>query len=108
MGSNYRKNGNYWKNKVPGTFRLVERRLETGRPGTVKRIDEEGERRTTWVPTTSNKRSKEEIAELVGELINHANRNGGDYQPTAGPKVNTVEETEQPEEIEKVREKANH
>ena len=37
--------------------------------------------RTIWVPSRPNKRSREEIAEIDGELIQRANRLRGSYRP---------------------------
>ena len=39
------------------------------------------EQRQTWVPSRANKRSREEIAEIDGELLSRANRFGGGYPP---------------------------
>ena len=37
--------------------------------------------RQIWVPSRPNKRSREEIAEIDGELLSRANRFGVEYQP---------------------------
>ena len=64
------------RDKSPETRRLVERKLEIARPGTMRRRYNQNAQRTIWVPSRP-KRSKEEIAETDGELIQHANRLGG-------------------------------
>ena len=56
------------------TKRLVERRLEIEiRPETMRRRHDHSAQRTIWVQSRSNKRSREEIAEIDGELIQRAN-----------------------------------
>ena len=37
--------------------------------------------RQVWIPSRPNKRSREEIAEIDGELLSRTNRFGGGYQP---------------------------
>ena len=69
------------REKSPETRRLVERRLEIARPGTMRRRYEQNAQRTIFVPSRPNKRSREEIAEIDGQLIQRANRLGGGYQP---------------------------
>ena len=68
------------RRKSPETLRLVERRLEISRPGTMRRKFDMNAQRQNWVPSRPNKRSREEIAEIDGELLTQANRIGG-YQP---------------------------
>ena len=69
------------REKSPETRRLVERRLEIARPGTMKRRYYQNAQRTIWVPSRPNKRSREEIADIDAQLIQRANRLGGDYRP---------------------------
>ena len=69
------------KRKSPETLRLVERRLEISRPGTMRRKFDMNAQRQIWVPSRPNKRSREEITEIDGELLSRANRFGGGYQP---------------------------
>ena len=69
------------REKSPETRRLVERRLEIARPGTMRRRYDQNAQRTIFVPSRPNKRSREEIAEIDGQLIQRANRLGGGYQP---------------------------
>ena len=57
------------REKSPETRRLVERRLEMARPGMMRRRYDQNAQRTIWVPSRPNKRSREEIAEIDGELI---------------------------------------
>ena len=72
------------REKSPETKRLVERRLEIARTGMMRRRYDQNAQRTIWVPSRPNKRSREEIAEIDGELIQRANRLGGGYQPMQG------------------------
>ena len=98
------------RRKSPETFRLVERRLEISRPGTMRRKFDMNAQRQIWVTSRPNKRSREEIAEIDGELLNRANRFGGGYQPLeeqAGEQQEpqqqqpeTIEDTEQESEGE--------
>ena len=67
--------------KSPGTLRLVERRLEISRPGTMRRYFDLNAQLKIWVPSRPNNRTREEIAEIDGDLLNRANRFGGGYQP---------------------------
>ena len=69
------------RRKSPETLRLVERRLEMSRPGTMRRKLDMNAQRQIWVPSRPNKRSRQEIAEIDGELLTRANRFGGGYQP---------------------------
>ena len=69
------------REKSPETKRLVETRLETAGPGMRRRRYDQNAQRTIWVPSRPNKRSREEVAEIDGELIQRANRLGGGYQP---------------------------
>ena len=68
------------RRKSPATLRLVERRLEISRPGTMRRKFDMSAQRQIWVPSRPNKRSREEIAQIDGELLARANRFGGGYQ----------------------------
>ena len=54
------------------THRLVEQRNGLSRPGTSRRRYDHQTKRTVFVPTRPNKRSKEEIAELDAELLRRA------------------------------------
>ena len=65
------------RENCPETRRLVERRLEIARPGMMRRRYDQNAQRTIWVPSRPNKRSREEIAGIDGELIQRANRLGG-------------------------------
>ena len=76
------------RRKSPETLRLVERRLEISRPGTMRRKFNMNAQRQIWVPSRPNKRSREEIAEIDGELLSRANRLGGGYQPLEDPNNN--------------------
>ena len=69
------------RRKSPDTFRLVERRLEISRPETMRQKFDIKAQRQIRVPSRPNKRSREEIAEIDGELLSRANRFGGGYQP---------------------------
>ena len=69
------------RRKSPETLRLVERRLEISRPGKMRRKFDMNAQRQIWVPSRPNKRSREEIAEIDGELVSRANRLGGGYHP---------------------------
>ena len=64
------------REKSPETRRLVERRLEIARPGTMRRRYDQNAQRTIWVPSRPTKRSREEIADIDGQLIQRANRLG--------------------------------
>ena len=56
--------------------------------------------RQIWVPSRPNKRNKEEIAEIDGELLTRANRFGGGYQPLEERVEEDEHEPQQPEIIE--------
>ena len=88
------------REKSPETRRLVERRLETARPGMMTRRYDQNAQRTIWVPSRPNKRSREGIAEIDGELRQRANRLGGGYQPmqVAEQIPNEIQADEQPME----------
>ena len=88
------------REKSPETRRLVERRLEMARPGMMRRRYDQNAQRTIWVPSRPNKRSREEIAEIDGELIQRANRLGGGYQPMQVEEQipNEIQAEEQPTE----------
>ena len=62
------------RKKSPETLRLVERRLEISRPGTMRRKFDMNAQRQIWVPSRPNKRSRQEIAEIDDELLTRANR----------------------------------
>ena len=64
------------REKSPETRRLVERELEIARPGMMRRRYDQNAQRTIWVPSRSNKRSREKTAEVDGELKKRANRLG--------------------------------
>ena len=87
------------RRKSPETLRLVERRLEISRPGTMRRKFDMNAQRQIWVPSRPNKRSREEIAEIDGELLTRANRFGAGYQPLE-ERVEEEQEPQQPENIE--------
>ena len=88
------------REKSPETRRLVERRLEIARPDMMRRRYDQNAQRTIWVPSRLKKRSREEIAEIDGELIQRANRLGGGYQPMQVAKQipNEIQAEEQPME----------
>ena len=95
------------RRKSQETLRLVERRLEISRPGTVRRKFDLNAQRQIWVPSRPNKRSRQEIAEIDGELLTRANRFDGGYQPLEerreeqeAPQAEMEEETEQETEGE--------
>ena len=64
------------REKSPETRRLVERPLEIARTGMMRRRYDQNAQRRIWVPSQPNKRSREEVAEIDGELIQRANRLG--------------------------------
>ena len=66
---------------MPETLIFVERRLEISRPGTLRRKFDMNAQRQIWILSRANKRSREEIAEIDGELLTWANIFGGGYQP---------------------------
>ena len=89
------------RRKSPETLRLVERRLEISRPGTMRRKFDMNAQRQIWVPSRPNKKSREEIAEIDGELLSRANRFGGGYRPLEERAEEEEEqETQQPEILE--------
>ena len=89
------------RRKSPETFRLVERRLEIFRPETMRRKFDMNAQRKIWVPSRPNKRSREEITEIDGELMSRANRFGGGYRPLEETAEEEEEqETQQPEILE--------
>ena len=61
------------REKSPETKRLVERRLEIARPGMTRRRYDQNAR-------SKMIKSREEIAEIDGELIQRANSLGGDWE----------------------------
>ena len=91
------------KGESPETLRLVERRLEISRPGTMRRKIVMSAQRQIWIPSMPNKRSREENAEIDGELLSRANRFSGRYQPLEERReeeqeiqqLEIIEETEQ-------------
>ena len=88
------------RRKSPETLRLVERRLEISRPGTLRRKFDINAQRQIWVPSRPNKRSRQEIAEIDGELLTQTNRFGGGYQPLEDRIEDEEQEPQQPEKIE--------
>ena len=63
------------REKSPETRRLVERRLEIARPGTMRRRYDQNAQRTIWVPSRPNKRNREKIAEIDwGEATNSSKK----------------------------------
>ena len=49
------------REKIPETRRLVERRLEIARPGTVRRRYDQNAQRTNFVPSRPNKRAGKKL-----------------------------------------------
>ena len=82
------------RNKTPETRRLVERREALPKPRTMRRRYDTHSQRMTFTPSRSNKRSREEIAEIYVKLTQKANRISGGYRPIQ------VEEGEEEEEEE--------
>ena len=63
--------------------------------------------RQIWVPSRPNMRSREEIAEIDGELLTRANRFGGGYQSLEEQAGEQQEpQQQQPEIIEDTNKKA--
>ena len=93
------------RRKSPETLRLVERRLEISRPGTMRRKFDMNAQRQIWVPSRPNKRSRQEIAEIDGELLTRANRFGGGYQPLE-ERMEENQETPQPEMAEETEQES--
>ena len=93
------------RRKSPETLRLVERRLEISRPGTMRRKFDMNAQRQIWVPSRPNKRSRQEIAEIDGELLTRANRFGGGYQPLE-ERMEEIQETPQPEMAEETEQES--
>ena len=92
------------RRKSPETLRLVERRLEISRLGTMRGKFDMNAQRQIWVPSRPNKRSREEIAEIDGELLSRANGFGGRYRPLEGRAEEEEEqETQQPEILEEAQ-----
>ena len=56
--------------------------MEIARPGTMRRRYDQNAQRTIWVPSRPNKRSREEVAEIDGEITQCTNRLGGRWLPT--------------------------
>ena len=96
------------RRKSPETLRLVERRMETSRPGTMRRKFDLNAQSQIWVPSRPNKRSRKKFAEIDGELLTRANRFGGGYQrleeriekEQEAPQPEMADETEQESEGE--------
>ena len=93
------------RRKSPETLRLVERRLEISRPGRMRRKFDMYAQRQIWVPSRPNKRSRQEIAEIDGELLTRANRSnrfggGRIKEEQEVPQPEMAEETEQESEGE--------
>ena len=63
------------------TRRLVEQRNALFRPGTLRCRYDHQNQSTIFTPSRQNKRSWEELAEIVAELMRRAIRKGGGYQP---------------------------
>ena len=91
------------RRKSPETLRIVERRLEISRAGTMRRMFEMNAQRQIWVPSRPNKRSRQEIAERDGELLTRTNRFGGGYQPLEDRIDAEEQEPQQPEETEEAK-----
>ena len=81
------------RNNSPETHRLVEQKNQLSRPGTLRRRYDHYTQRTVFAPSRSNKRSREEIAEIDAEIMRRANRLGGGYQPM-------TDEKDEPEELQ--------
>ena len=86
------------RRKNPETLRLVERRLEIARAGTMRPKFDMNAQRQIQVPTMPNKRSRKEIAEIDGEMLSRANRFAGGYQPLE-ERTEEEQEAQQPEKI---------
>ena len=69
------------RRKIPDTLGQLERTLEISGPVKMRRKLDMNTQRQIWFPFRPNKRSREEIAEIDGELLSRANRSGGGYQP---------------------------
>ena len=93
------------RRKSPETLRLVERRLEISRPKTMRRKFDMNAQRQIWVPSRPNKRSRQEIAEIDGELLTRANRFGGGYQPLE-ERIEEEQEASQPEMAEETEQES--
>ena len=85
------------RNKSPETRRLLERREDLAKPGTMRRRYDTQSQRMIFTPSRPNKRSREEIAEIDAELTQRAHRIGGGYRPL---QPEEEEEPEAPEEGE--------
>ena len=93
------------RRKSPETLRLVERRLEISRPGTMRRKFDMNAQRQIRVPSRPNKRSRQEIAEIDVEWLTRANRFGGGYQPLE-ERMEETQETPQPEMAEETEQES--
>ena len=91
------------RNNSPETKRLIDQRNALSRPGTLRRRYDHQTQRTVFAPSRPNKRSREEIAEIDAEIMRHANRLGGGYQPIQEEPEDNTEEGEinqEPEDTE--------
>ena len=91
------------RNNSPETRRLIEQRNALSRPGTLRRRYDHQTQRTVFAPFHTNKRSREEIAEIDAEIMRRANRLGGGYQPIPEEPEENTEEGEinqEPEDTE--------
>ena len=87
------------RNNSPETRRLVEQRNALSRPGTLRRRYDHQKPKNNIRAVPTNKRSREEIAEIDAELMRRANRLGGGYQPKQEePEDNPEEELKQEQE----------
>ena len=78
------------RGKSPETLQFVEKSLEAARPGTMSRRCDQNAQRTICVPSRLNKRSREEITEIDGELINRAKRLGGSNQLIVAKEISNI------------------
>ena len=69
------------RNNSPETSRLVEQRSHYQDPEPYDADMTTETQRTVFVPTRSNKRSREEITKIDAELLRRANRLGSGYHP---------------------------
>ena len=81
----------------------MERTETLARPETMRRRYDPQLQRTIVAQSRSNKRSREEIAEIDAELTHRANRLGGGYQP-----IEIIEEEKEPEAPEEGEVQADH
>ena len=91
------------RNNSPETRRLIEQRNAPSRPGTSRRRYDHQTQRTVFASSRTNKRSREEIAEIGAEIMRRANRLGGGYQAIQEEPEENTEEGEinqEPEDTE--------